>query len=241
MTVFLTSSPCIPNADRALLTPVNGFMDRMREALPQRPRTLFICSHPDSYELTDRFAKDMYDAFQEAGMPFGQFGVLDGRNAVEAEALVNASDFIVLAGGHVPTQHAFFEKIRLSVLLEGYQGVIMGIIAGSMNAASTVYVQPEMEGESIDPDFRRFVPGLGLTDLQLLPHYQQVKDWTLDGKRLFEDITYADSMGHVFYALVDGSYLYAKEGQEWLMGESWRIADGKREPFGTLGQEIRMK
>jgi len=98
-----------------------------------------------------------------------------------------------------------------------------------------------MEGESIDPDFRRFVPGLGLTDVQLLPHYQQVKDWTLDGKRLFEDITYADSIGHVFYALVDGSYLYAKDGQEWLMGESWRIADGKLEPFGKAGQEIRMR
>jgi len=240
MTVFLTSSPCIPNADRALLTPVNGFIDRMRDALPHRPRTLFICSHPDSYELTDRFAQDMYDAFEEAGMPFGQFGVLDGRNAVEAEALVNASDFIVLAGGHVPTQHTFFEKIRLAVLLEGYPGVIMGISAGSMNAASTVYVQPEMEGESVDPYFKRFVPGLGLTGIQLLPHYQQVKEWTLDGKRLFEDITYTDSMGHVFYALVDGSYLYRKNDEEWLMGESYRISDGKLEPFGREGDAIRL-
>ena len=38
MILFLTSSPCIPNADRALLTPENGFLERMRRALPQSPR-----------------------------------------------------------------------------------------------------------------------------------------------------------------------------------------------------------
>lgn len=239
MTLFLTSSPCIPNADRALLTPVNGFIDRLRTALPPYPRCLFICSDPDSHELTDRFARDMFDAFQEAGMPFGQFGVLDGRNDFEAEALVNVSDFIILAGGHVPTQHAFFEKIRLAVLLENYSGVIMGVSAGSMNAASTVYVQPELEGESVDPYFERFVPGLGLTDVQILPHYQQVKDWMLDGRRLFEDITYADSMGHVFYALVDGSYLYQKDGEEFIVGEAYRISDGSIEQISHADQFVR--
>ena len=103
----------------------------------------------------------------------------------------------------------------------------MGVSAGSMNAAAEVYVQPEMEGESINPDFRRWLPGLGLTHTNLLPHYQQVKDWYLDGKRLFEDITYADSHGHAFYALVDGSYLYIENGREKLLGECYRISDGR--------------
>ena len=240
MILFLTSSPCIQGADRALLTPENGFIDHLREALPEKPRCLFVCSDPDSHELTDRFARDMRDAFAEADMPFGQFGVLDGRNAVEAEALVNASDFIILAGGHVPTQNLFFKKIRLAVLLEGYKGVIMGVSAGSMNAASIVYVQPELEGESVDPFFHRFVPGLKLTKAKILPHYQQVKNWKLDGKRLFEDITYPDSKGHVFYALVDGSYLYQKDGREWLMGECYRIADGELKQIGWKGDTLAL-
>lgn len=240
MILFLTSSPCIPNADRALLTPENGFIDRLREALPEKPRCLFICSDPDSHELTDHFARDMRDAFAEAEMPFGQFGVLDGRNAVEAEALVNASDFIILAGGHVPTQNWFFRKIRLSTLLEGYPGVIMGVSAGSMNAASIVYAQPELEGESVDPFFHRYLPGLKLTNVKILPHYQQVKSWKLDGKRLFEDITYPDSMGQTFYALVDGSYLYQKDGREWLMGEVYRIRDGKLMQIGRNGDRIQI-
>lgn len=226
MIIFLTSSPCIQGADRALLTPANGFIDHIRSALPQLPRCLFICSNPDSYDRTEEFAESMRSAFSEAGLPFGQFGILDGRNAVEAEALIAASDFIILAGGHVPTQNAFFQKIRLAELLENYSGVVMGISAGSMNAASIVYAQPEMAGESIDPGYVRYLPGLRLTDIQILPHYQQIKDWMLDGRRLFEDITYSDSMGQCFYALVDGSYIYRDDSTQLLIGEAYRIADG---------------
>lgn len=226
MTVFLTSSPCIQGIDRALLNPANDFLDHIGAALPPLPRCLFICSDPDTPERTDYFANDMLSAFSEAGLPFGQFGVLDRRNAVEAERLVNNSDFIILAGGHVPTQNAFFQEIRLASLLEGYPGVIIGISAGSMNAASIVYAQPELDGESTDPAFQRFLTGLGLTDVQILPHYQQIRDWKLDGKRLFEDITYQDSIDHCFYALVDGSYLLIDENGQQLIGECYRIGDG---------------
>ena len=226
MIAFLTSSPWVPNADRAILNPENGFADRMRAALPPVPRCLFICSHPDSAYLTDKYAADMDEAFSGAGMSFGSLTVLDGRTDARAAELIAQSDFIILAGGHVPTQNEYFARIGLRELLRDYHGVLMGVSAGSMNAADVVYVQPEMEGESINPDFQRWLPGLGLTKVNLLPHYQQVKDWYLDGKRLFEDITYGDSHGHAFYALVDGSYLYIADGMERLCGEAYRIADG---------------
>ena len=77
----------------------------------------------------------------------------------------------------------------------------MGISAGSMNLADMAYIQPEEEGEGVDPDFVRFAPGLGLTDVNVLPHYQKCKDDILDGLRLFEDITYPDSRGNTFFAL----------------------------------------
>lgn len=227
MIAFLTSSPCIPNADRAILNPDNGFVDRMRAALPANPRCLFICSHPDSAYLTDKYAGDMDEAFSGAGMPFASLTVLDSRNDDCVADLIARSDLMILAGGHVPTQNEYFTRIGLKDLLAGYQGVIMGVSAGSMNAAAEVYVQPEMEGESINPNFRHWLPGLGITHTNLLPHYQQVKDWYLDGKRLFEDITYADSHGHAFYALVDGSYLYIENGREELLGECYRISDGQ--------------
>ena len=225
MTLFLTSSPFVDGADRAILSNANGFIDRLREALPPYCRVLFVCSDPERHDLTCQFGADVVSACAEAGIWFSSYHVLTGENADCAEELVTNSDFIVLAGGHVPTQNAFFQDIHLREILEGYPGVVMGISAGSMNSADEVYVQPEEEGES-SPDFQRFAQGLGLTDINVLPHYQKVKDNILDGRRLFEDITYADSWGRVFFALPDGSYFYQTEEELLLCGKAWCIENG---------------
>lgn len=239
MTLFLTSSPFVENGDRALLSNENQFVDRIREALPPFPRCLFVCSSPQRHDLTCMFGGDVFSAFREAGIYFGGFSVLDGEAAEQAEGLVASSDFIVLAGGHVPTQNGFFQEIHLRELLEGYEGVIMGISAGSMNCAEFVYAQPEEEGES-SPDFPRWLSGLRLTDVNVLPHYQKVKDNILDGKRLFEDITYEDSCGNDFFALPDGSYFYQDDDTLLLCGEGYRIRDGILEQLTRNGEVMDM-
>lgn len=225
MTLFVTSSPYIEGAPGAFLSSSNGFIDRIREALPENPRALFICSDPDDHNGTCRFAAETTAAFAMEGMAFSSYQVLDWRNARRAYQLISMTDFIILCGGHVPTQNAFFRKIRLRHLLRHFGGVVMGISAGSMNCADTVYVQPEEPGESV-PEFTRFAPGLGLTAVNILPHYQKVKDNILDGLRLFEDITYADSMGQCFLALVDGSYIFNDGEGELLFGEAYTLEDG---------------
>ena len=226
MTVFMTSSPCIIGAERAILSPANGFIDNLKAALPPRPRALFICADPDNHSETDAFARDFTAAFVEAGIEISHSAVLDNRYNDQARLLIWQSDLIVLSGGHVPTQNLYFQKIQLSRLLKNFQGTILGISAGSMNCARRVYAQPEAPGES-SPDFRRWYPGLGLSEINILPHYQQVKDNLLDGKRLFEDITYVDSVGHSFLSLVDGSYLLEAEGETTLFGEAYAMIDGR--------------
>ena len=170
---------------------------------------------------------------------FSAYRVLDGQNADRAEELVRKSDLIVLAGGHVPTQNHFFRKIGLARLLRNFPGVVMGISAGSMNCAETVYVQPEEPGESAS-EFLRFCPGLGLTKAQILPHYQKVKDYILDGKRLFEDITYADSMGNTFYALPDFSYIVDDGHRAVLYGEGYRLQNGTLKQIARTGDETML-
>ena len=226
MTVFMTSSPCIIGAERAILSPANGFIDNLKAALPPKPRALFVCSNPDTHGETDNFGRDICGAIVEAGIAVSKWSVLDGRNEKDAQLLIWQSDLIVLAGGHVPTQNLFFQKIGLGKLLKNYQGVILGISAGSMNCARRAYAQPEEPGES-RLDFRRFYPGLGLSEINILPHYQQVKDRLIDGKRLFEDVTYIDSIGNNFLSLVDGSYVLERGGETTLYGEAYAITDGK--------------
>lgn len=58
-----------------------------------------------------------------------------------------------------------------------------------MNCAKNVYASPELEGEAIDPLYERWLTGFGLTEINIFPHFQSLKDDYLDGLRLIEDIT----------------------------------------------------
>lgn len=239
MTLFITSSPYMENAGRPILNPANGLVDRLRAVLPPHPRTLFICSDPDDRGNTCRWGADTAFAFAEAGMAFSCYHILDGFNMGYAGSLVENSDLILLAGGHVPTQNAFFQEAGLREFLGSFDGVVMGISAGSMNMADDAYIQPEEPGES-SPEFTRFCLGLGLTDVNIVPHYQKVKDNILDGKRLYEDITYADSFGHSFFALPDGSYIY-QEDTPILCGRGYRIRNGILELLTLEGETLNIE
>lgn len=240
MQVFITSSPFVQDAPGPIFNNDNGFVDNLREALPPLPQCLFVASDPDRHDLTCQWGTDMITALAGEGIYTAGFQVLDGSNRDQAEELVANSDFIALCGGHVPTQNAFFQDIQLRELLLGWDGVVMGISAGSMNSADMVYVQPEEPGES-SAEFQRWAPGLALTGVNILPHYQKVKDNMLDGKRLFEDITYVDSMDHEFFALVDGSYFYQDDERLLLFGEGYRLKDGILEMLTQYGEVLDLE
>ena len=147
-------------------------------------------------------------------------------------------DVILLGGGHVPTQNAFMERIGLKERLRKYEGFIIGWSAGSMNCAEIVYAGPESEGEAIDPNYQRWISGLGLTKANILPHFQRLEGDILDGFRLIEDITYADSIGHEIVALNDGSYIVIDDGIETLYGEAYSIKDGFRKQICKNGESV---
>lgn len=238
MTYFLTSSPCVEGSPA--LNPVNGFVEELRKALPEPCSALFVCSDPDQPSLTYGFAEDMRDSFAEIGVTLTDTAVLERENQDQCGELAASAGLIFLTGGHVPTQNQFFQETGLREHFQNWEGVIIGVSAGSMNAAEVVYAQPEEPGEAIDPDYQRFLTGLGLTKIMLLPHYQKVKDSTLDGMRLYEDITYADSMGRRFYVLVDGSYILGRDGREELRGEAYLIENGALTQISREGGTVKL-
>ena len=238
MICFLTSNPFLENG---ALNPANGFVDALKASLPAGAvRGLFVASSPDEPETNEYYAAEQRQRFGASGVIFDTFRILDRRTADRAAALVADSDFIILTGGHVPTQNRFFRDIGLKELLAGFDGVLVGISAGTMNAAETVYSQPELEGEAIDPDYPRFLPGLGLTKAMLLPHFDGNMEYRLDGLRIWQDVTFPDSMGRRFYAVPDGSYLYLAGGAEELRGEAWLVSDGAMQKCSAVGETLRL-
>lgn len=246
MILFLTSSPCDDNVPEGIHIPcilneVNDFVCHIRENWKPLSRGLIISAAPDNYDLNDEMADSFEKAFGYHGLSMASMTICDNRNAAEIAGLMAASDMLILAGGHVPTQNAFFRRIGLRELIKDYAGIVMGISAGTMNCAEVVYAQPEEPGESIDPNYHRFIRGLGLTEVMVLPHYQMVRNNMLDGRRLYEDITYGDSMGQQFYVLVDGSYILVKDGITTLYGEGYLIADGRLTKLCEKGEQYRIE
>ena len=230
MTLYLTGSPT--RFGESSFTPDNGFLADVKSSLAEvtgpgrNPHVLLVSAAPDDKGFTDSVKKGMSDCIHRSGIRTASITMLERSNAGKAGELVKQADWIILCGGHVPTQNRFIHEIGLRELMEDFQGVVMGCSAGSMNCAEDVYSHPEMPGEARDPGYKRWLKGLGLTDINLVPHFEQVRYAQVDGLRLFEDIAFPDSWGHRFYTFRDGGYVKVKDGKATLYGEAFEITRG---------------
>ena len=237
MSLFLTSSPFGPLDNSYTVRGVDpawGLPDLLKERWRKDAGVLIISAFPSDIPACVEMREGMEKAMREEGLSLSRVDIWDDRTRDYSREVLQSYDVIYLGGGHVPTENAYFRRIGLKEMIEGFDGIIIGISAGTMNAASLVYAQPELPGESLDPAYQRFLPGLGLTDLQILPHYQMVRKMELDGRRIIQDITREDSYGHNFLALPDGSFVLSENGKERLYGEGYRIRDGEIHPVTEL-------
>ncbi len=218
---------------------LNGQLDKIKEFWTANAKIMLISASPDDYDRNDMMFNCFKESFPMSGLSVSLFTMCDSRTEEVIEQL-SQMDVILLSGGHVPTQNAFFKRIGLKDKLQGFGGLIIAWSAGSMNCAETVYAGPECEGEAIDPDYRRWISGLGVTKVNILPHFQSIKDDILDGMRLIEDITYADSMGHEILALNDGSYIVVDGDKETLYGEAYSIKDGCQTRICQNGESVSL-
>ena len=136
MTLFLTGSPTRYGEDH--FTEDNGFLAAVRAALPAHPRTLLVSAAPDDRGFTDSVLEGMSLCIRNSGIEMASVTMLDRRNAAKVRELVAGADWVILCGGHVPTQNRFLHEIGLREILAGYDGVVMGCSAGSMNCADRV-------------------------------------------------------------------------------------------------------
>lgn len=218
----------------------NGLLDKLKELWVEDAKVMLICGSPNNYEKNDSVCACLREAFPMSGLSISYIEKCDDRNEELIEKIPEM-DVILLGGGHVPTQNLFMKKIGLKERLINFNGLLIAWSAGSMNCASNVYASPELEGEAVDTGFSRWISGLGLTETNIFPHYQVLKDDYLDGLRVMEDITYVDSYTHEILAMNDGSYIVIENGTETLYGEAYRIKDGKLEMICRDGESFLLK
>ena len=85
MIAFLTSSPAV-GQDHTRLNPANGLVSELEKVMPRPARGLFVCSDPDDFAFTDRFAGEMFAAMlaSEHNLAFYLDLVREARRHIEA-------------------------------------------------------------------------------------------------------------------------------------------------------------
>ncbi len=239
MIVYLTSSfiPLHEEGASAKSAPwdCHGFFEDLKKEWPERARLLYVpCGAENNFD--DDQMERMLDALTFNGLSIEEVRIQGENTSYSARENVLWSNVIYLAGGHAPTQLAFMNRIGLKKALLNYKGIVIGLSAGSVNAASYVYLMPELEGEAIDPNFVRLSYGLGLTNLQIIPHRESMKNKIIDNMHFIEDVVIPDSFGRRFYLINDGSYFKVKSGKTVFKGEGEIIEDGTIRPLkqGTI-------
>ena len=220
-----------------ILIQSNGLLDNLKSIWIPDARVMIVCGNPDNYGKNDGVYGCLKEAFPMSGLSISSIDLCDDRNPEIIETLENI-DVLVLAGGHVPSQNKFMKQLCLKERLADFGGIVVAWSAGSMNSADLVYAGPELEGEAVDPLYERWIPGLGITDVNIFPHFQKLREEYLDGMRLIEDITFDDSVGHEIFALNDGSYIMVDNGQTTLYGEAYRIKDRQMTQICKDGESI---
>ena len=178
MNVMLTSSlggSSKVNGKRvpSVLIQRNGLLDSLKSIWTQNANVLIICADPSDYDKNDSVCDCLRESFPMSGLSISHIDKCDGRNPNAVDNL-ESIDVLVLAGGHVPTQNKFLEQLCLRERLRDYTGTIVAWSAGSMNCADIVYAGPEFEGEAIDPLYERWITGLGITNINIFPHFQSL-------------------------------------------------------------------
>lgn len=227
MRLYLTSSPCHGYAGD--INEANGFLEELKENLPTPLNCLMITSAPDDQVMTDRMAWELREIFERCVRPFDHYEVCDRRTQDGIVGMLERANFVILCGGHVPTQNKFFKDLRLRQRIRKHLPclTIMSISAGSMNCADRVYSSPELEGEAIDKNYKRFMTGLGLTNINILPHYETLYGCKIDGLDLITDIIRKDSYKTPVWCLDDGCYFIITEDSTELRGDAWVMNRGK--------------
>lgn len=216
----------------------NGILDNFKKHIKKYDNFVFVASQMADTDKTDSYANLMFKSF-ELTLPFKNYQVLDHRNKDKAQELIENADFIFLCGGHVPSQLELFEHLNLRELIKSTNAVICGGSAGSMDSADIVYCPPEIEGEALDTSFKRYRKGLGLTNINIYPHWNEslIEEEYLDGKNIFRDIMLEDSKTTPFIAYDDGTYILQIDGKAELFGNAYKFEDGNYHPIKEINNK----
>ncbi|HIT79134.1 MAG TPA: Type 1 glutamine amidotransferase-like domain-containing protein [Candidatus Faecivivens stercorigallinarum] len=159
---------------------------------------VFIASDFDDPHGNLRWAEEIRGKFGEIGVLFSGFQIVDHTvSPTQAEKYIRDAQVVWLSGGDTLRQIASFQEYHLRELLMGFDGIVIGMSAGSINMADRVVLARNIYDRSPQLEIYQ---GLGLVEINIEPHLDPVNAEHLD------DILEA-SVHAPIYGLFDDSFI----------------------------------
>lgn len=146
---------------------------------------------------------------------FSEFELIDERKDEDETArLIEQADLLYLMPGNPYTQMEFLNRNPKSLqAIKKFQGIILGVSAGTMNMAKQAYY---LKDEGYEES--KFYSGLGLTDITVIPHFNN------DSNQI--DLI-RDSFNHEIYRLPEFSAIIVdNDGKVKFVGRCYRFNKG---------------
>ena len=207
----------------------NGILTNIRKRLKHTNRLVVVANNQFDSEDNDQKLAVVGESFRLTGLNFKETIAIDARNKLSAREIVSGADLVILSGGKCVCQAEFFDEIKLKDILTRFDGIVIGVSAGSMTLCKSVVNFPE---ETADLQHPRWLNGMGIVDEEIIiPHYDGETDsyqFPCDDFDIAKDYILPMSHGHEFTALPNDSYiLIESDGQKQYFGVAYRIKDGK--------------
>ena len=213
----------------------NGIVDHMKEYLTDRNAILFIASSPDDKEKMELYSSLLFEGLKLSGISFDEYLLLDNSTANKAEEYIKKANIIFLSGGDTFVQNEFFNKINLKEKLANYNGLLIGLSAGAINMAEDAFNSPEEMKES-EPIFFK---GLGLTDINIEPHFVLDSSDFDESEKYQRDFILNESNNRKIYGQCNGSHiLIDNEGQVLICGETYLISNAEIVSICGNGEKV---
>lgn len=200
----------------------NGIVNQIKQLIDNKNAILYIAASPNDNEKIDIYANLLFDALRLSGIAFSEYLVLDSRTKNNASEYVKKANIVFLSGGDTYIENEFFKQIHLKELLQDFDGIVIGQSAGSINMAESVYNSPEVGDLSLPI----YYEGLGLTNINIEPHFILDTIGFDDMKMYQRKHQLEESKKRPIYALCDGAHILETDESITVYGKAFLIKDG---------------
>lgn len=167
----------------------------------------YISSVPDNHERTDEQVNKFTSYFNSIGINFNEVFYIDSRvSESEAHSSILKSDVVFLTGGSPELQMELINNYNLANDIKTRK-IVIGVSAGAMNQGKRIVYKDDFDNFK-NKDY----VGLGLTNINIFPHFDESNQDIVDEVNEVSDI-------HEITCIPNESFVYVENGNKEILGD----------------------